>query len=180
MNKTQKMAIAAAAVLLVAWTYSAQAGLDGATVNLSAYYPNSSSLFANGGNVVAPATYGTGFASSFSPGASAQVTDTQLIITQNLSATTYNPAAFDGWVLSIVSGATIVSASVDASSQVDPVSISIVGGDQLFLNYEGVTFPNGDSSIIDITTRASVPDGGLTLAMLGMAMTGLSFIRRKP
>jgi hypothetical protein len=35
MSKTRKIMMASLGVLFAAWTYSAQAGLDGATVNVS-------------------------------------------------------------------------------------------------------------------------------------------------
>ena len=38
---------------------------------------------------------------------------------------------------------------------------------------------SGQDSAEDITASISAPDGGLTLGMLGMAMGGLAFIRRK-
>jgi hypothetical protein len=49
-----------------------------------------------------------------------------------------------------------------------------------FNNIDAVIFdPHGDHITIDNITVNGVPDGGLTIAMFGAAMTGLAFIRRK-
>jgi hypothetical protein len=129
--------------------------------------------------VSAAVEYPAGSFPSYDPTLSIDITDTQLIITTPLGVS-FTPASFNGFLLTIISGPSIVSAVADSSSQYKPVGISIVGGDQLYLNYEGVDFVGSSSSIIDINSGNSIPDGGLTLAMLGTAMTGLSLIRRKP
>ena len=176
----KKMKISAVVAILAACACSAQAQLDGSTVNVSTYYPTSSSLWEAGPNVVVTGSteYPTGSFPAYNAAFSVDVTDNQLIII-NPDGTGYDSGSFNGFVLTIVSGPTITSATVDGSSAYAPVSLSVVGGDQIFVNNAGISAPGGEE-IIDINTgSSSVPDGGLTIAMLGSAMTVLAFIRRK-
>ena len=41
------------------------------------------------------------------------------------------------------------------------------------------SFPNGQQVPVPVTYRVSVPDGGLTLGLLGLAMMGIEGLRRK-
>ena len=108
-----------------------------------------------------------------------QITGNQLILTDiGGFSGGFVDFPFNGFDLTVVSGLGIQSAVADASSQFDPVGISIVGGDQLFLNYEGDSINPGWSSVIDYST-ASVPDGGMTSLLLGGALFGLGLLRRK-
>jgi len=83
MSKMHEIRIASVAVLFAAWSYSAQAQLDGSTINVSAYYPDTSSVYQNGGNTVVSGSteYPTGSFPSYNPTWSVDVTDNQMIIT---------------------------------------------------------------------------------------------------
>ena len=185
MNRLNQIKIASVGAILAVGTCLAQAsgGLDGSLVNVSAYYPTTSSVYDAGGNTVVTGAveYPTGSFPYYNPGWQVDITDTQIIISDAGGfGFPYAGAPFNGWVLTILSGPVITSAAVDPSSQFDPVGISIVGGNQLFLNYSGVGGEGVESSIIDINSGpVSTPDGGLTVAMLGAVMSGLALIRRK-
>jgi hypothetical protein len=103
------------------------------------------------------------------------ITDDQIVIknTLNMDAP-YNSAAFNGYVLTIISGPDILSAMTDPGSQCNPVGISIVNGNQLYLNFEGVTQGAGTSSIIDIATA---PEPSVT-ALLGVCLLALLALPR--
>lgn len=154
----------------------AHAGLGGSLVNVSAYYPDAGSLFADGGNqtVSGEIEYPTGTFQNYSGSWQIDITDTQLTITDTTSnGFPYFPASFNGWILTIVSGPSILSAAVNDTSDFDPVGISVVGGNQLLLNYSGVDGPTGGTSIIDITVVPEPAPATLIMA------TGLLFRLRK-
>jgi hypothetical protein len=175
MSKMLKTKIVSMTALLGAWTCSA-VGLDGSSVDLAAYYPDSSSVYEDGGVTTVSGSDVYTFP-SYAPGWTVAVTDNQLIVTAGYTST-FTPATFNGWVLTDLSGPGILSAVTDASSQFDPVGITIAGDDQLFLNYQDVPIVLGQTSVIDINS-SSAPDGGLTVAMLGSAMVGLGLIRQR-
>lgn len=165
----------AAAVLA---TGSARADLYGSVINVSAYYPNTSSVSESGLNetVSGAIEYPVGTFPVYDRFAQIDITDDQIVIENTLNmGAPYNSAAFNGWVLSIISGPTILSAVADPASQSDPVGISIVNGNQLFLNFEGVTQGAGASSIIDIQTT---PEPSAA-ALLGIGLFGAMIFHRR-
>jgi hypothetical protein len=147
------------ALLLLVGDRAAQAGLIGATVNLSAYYPNTTSLYADGGNkVVSDALeYPAGSFDSYNPFWAVDITGSQMLIEWTFAKGSFADVIFNGFFLSIVSGPPILTAVNDASSDFAPVSINIVGGNVLQLNYQGLTVPAFSTSIIDITTGVPEP-----------------------
>jgi protein with PEP-CTERM/exosortase system signal len=162
---------------------TARANLLGASVNLSVHFPDINTVFATGSNVVVSAAveYPTGSFPSYNPSWEINITDNQIIITDTLgTGFPYQTASFNGWVLTILSGPTIASASPNQFSQFNPVGLSVLNGNQLFLNYSGVAGPDFGTSIIDVTTTVpGVPDGGSTVSLLGCALLGLAALRRK-
>jgi hypothetical protein len=153
---------------------SLQAGLSGSTVEVSAYYPDSSTVFQAGGNVVVSGAieYPTGSFPFYNPGWQVDVNDTQLLIEWNGGGEgSYGVASFNGWVLDVISGPTIVSATVNGASGFNPIGIQIVGGNQLFVNFSGVTYPLGTTSIIDITTVPEPSLGAMLICGSGLLLT---------
>ncbi len=172
--------LGALATVLLIGPMAAHATLLGATVNVSAYYPTVGNLYQAGPDVVVSNAieYPMGTFGSYNPSWQIDITDTQIRIT-NTGGTgfPYLNAAFNGWVLTMVSGPAITGGSVAVGSQFNPNSITLVGN-QLFLNYQGVTGEGTLTSIIDIRTGASVPEPG-TLALLGAGLLGVFFARRR-
>jgi hypothetical protein len=177
--------ITRAFVLLTACYGTAHAGLIGATVDVGAYDPTSSSLFKDGGitTVSGAIEYPSGSFAGYNSSWQIDITDTQLILTDAAPSNgfPFASAAFNGFILTVLSGPTLVSASVDPSSAFSPV-ISIVGGNELLLNYQGVTGSGAVSSIIDITTGASsVPEPATWLTVLtsGMGLLGARWLKAR-
>ncbi len=150
----------------------------GSTVNVSAYFPDTSTVFESGGNqtVTSAIEYPTNSFFQYDRFAQIDITDTQIIIknTLNIDAP-FNSASFNGWVLTVLSGPLIVSAAPDPASQFNPVGISVVNGNQLFLNFEGETQGAGTSSIIDI---AIVPEPS-SILLLGFSILVRRTFRRR-
>ena len=169
------------ALLAFGWTNTAEATpfLLGATVNVSGYFPDTSSVYEKGSNTVVSGLieYPSGSFAQYAYLWQIDISDTQISITDPSEfPSAYQQAPFNGWVLTIISGPLLTSASVNAASDLSPVGISIINGNQLFLNYSGVFGPAFGTSIIDITgPAAAVPEpASVTLLALGLVATGLA------
>jgi hypothetical protein len=159
----------------------AHAGLMGADVNLSAYYPDSSSLYENGGDAIVSG--GVEY-----PGVTiyqfweTDINDSQLIFNWTVNDTaTFLGGTFNGFILTILSDKTFSSASIDAVSGFDPISLSIAGnGTQLLINYSGVNIPALASSVInfEVADSSSVPLPA-TLTLFGLGFAGIGWSRRR-
>jgi PEP-CTERM motif len=158
---------------------TANAGLSGALVNVAGYYPDTNSLIEAGPNTTVSGAieYPDGTFSLYSSSWQIDIADTQLTISDvGGYGFPYGAAPFNGWKLTIISGPSILSAVADASSQFNPVGISIVNGNELFLNYSDVSGPQFGTSVIDIAT---VPEPG-TMTLVGLSIVGLlAIIRRR-
>lgn len=182
MQKAQPKLVTAAltAAVAILTIGSARAGLDGSVVNVSAYFPDNNSLFESGGDktVSGAIEYPVDTFFVYDRFAQIDITDDQVVIKNTLDMDApYNSAAFNGWVLAMISGPAIQSAVIDPASQCNPVGISIVNGNQLFLNFEGVTQGAGTSSIIDVAT-VSVPEPATT-ALFGIGLPVLFALRSR-
>jgi hypothetical protein len=179
MSKVYKLKITSVAVLFAAATGLAHAGLLGSTVNVSAYYPSSITIYQAGPIVTVSGAieYPMGTFTSYNPSWQIDITDTQITISDSGGAGfPYGVASFNGWILTVISGPAISSAVADGASQFNPVGISIVNGNQLLLNFSGVAGPISGTSIIDITT---VPEPA-SLVLLGLGMVGIALLTRHP
>ena len=170
------LAAVAAAVFITA---SAKAGLLGSVVNVSAYFPNTSTIFEAGSNVTVSSAieYPADSFLQYDRFAQIDITDNQVIIKNTLNMpASFNSALFNGFVLTIISGPTISSAVVDPSSQADPVWIAVVTGNKLYVNFEGETVAAGASTIIDINP---IPEPS-TMSLVGLGFPLLfAFLRSK-
>jgi hypothetical protein len=160
---------------------TARAGLLGASVNLSAYFPDSNTVFEDGGDVVVSAAveYPTGSFVLYNTSWQIDITDNQIIISdEEGNGFPFATASFNGWVLTVLSGPTIASASPNQFSQFTPVGISVLNGNQLFLNYSGVAGPRFGTSIIDVTT--TVPEtGSSALLLLAIGFAAIFCVKRR-
>jgi hypothetical protein len=187
-DKTRRLGRIGALTLfgLILSVNTAHAQLLGATVNVSANYPDVSSLSSDGGNATVSNAieYPSGTFSSYNSSWSVDVTDNQLIIT-NAGASTGFPfasATFNGFVLKVLSGPTLAWAHVAPASNFFPIGIAIVGGNELQLDFQGVTAQNFTplSSVIDIGFTNPVPEPETyAMMMAGLGLMGAVARRRK-
>jgi len=121
-------------------------------------------------------------AGSFGDNWQIDITDTQFILTKTTASVfPFLKNEFCGFVLTLFSG-TIVSASVDPSSDFSPVGISLPFPSELKLDYQGVTAPSDFpvSSIIDINTDVSAvpePATWITFLASSVGLAGLGLLR---
>jgi hypothetical protein len=148
---------------------AAHADLTGATVNVSAYYPDTGTLFVDPGDVVVSGAleYPAGSYDPYTNSVAIDITDTQIILDDTTNnALPAAPAAFNGYILRVVSGPGIATATVDPASAWKPVELTVVNG-EVRINYQGLAvkdFP-GRFSIINYTVPE--PD------RVALAATGL-------
>ncbi|MBX9789550.1 MAG: hypothetical protein K2Y37_11605 [Pirellulales bacterium] len=159
----------------------ASAGLSGATVNVSAYYPNSTKVFVNPGDrVVTDAVeYPAGsYLSSYNESWQVDVFDDRLTITNvGLLGFPFDDANFNGFILKVISGPTILSASADPLSDFFPVELSVQNGTDILINYSDVFHDNtAAASIIRFTT---VPEPGTSTLCISGALLVVGVVARR-
>jgi hypothetical protein len=163
----------AAAALAIATP--ASAGLLGATVNVSTYFPNSSSLFEDPGDAVVSGAveYPSGSYPNYNSSWQVDVADTSISITDLLGVgLSFAPAAFNGFVLTVVSGPAITSASIDPASTIVPVDVFISGG-ALFINFQGVEEEPFGTGIVNFSTDVVPTPVPAALALFGLGLAAL-------
>lgn len=169
MKKCFCRAVAAAGLLAV--SMGANAGLIGATVDVTYYFPDQFSLYCGSGSAVVGAgvEYPSG-CSGFSP-VSIDISDSQLIV--DTGGVGWSAGTFNGFLLSVLSGPAIVSATYDGGSM-NVTALQIDNGN-LWVNFAN---QNGGRAVIDFSTEANVPEP-TALALLGLGLAGLAASRRR-
>lgn len=173
-----RLLLAGAAALAVATP--ASAGLLGSTVNVSAYFPNDATVFEDPGDALVSGgvEYLSGSYPTYNSSWQVDVADTSINITDLLSVgLPFTPAAFNGFVLTVVSGPAIASASINPASTIVPVSASVSGG-RLFINFSGVGAAAGGTAIVDFTTAGVPVPAPAALALFGLGLAALGLRRR--
>jgi hypothetical protein len=111
------------------------------------------------------------------------VTDDQIILSNPLSSGgEFNPALFNGFILKVISGPAILTASLSGSSDFSPASITLLNGNEVQLNYAGVNIGNNPApqSVIVFTFAPNAVPEPSSLISGGIAgVLGLACIRRR-
>jgi uncharacterized protein (TIGR03382 family) len=173
--------IVLAGVAALAIATPASAGLLGSTVNVSTYFPDASTLFYDPGNAVVGASveYPQGSYPPYNTSWEVDVSDNRITITDVLgTGLSFAPGSFNGFVLTVVSGPSIVSASVDAASTIVPVDVTVSGG-RLFINFAGVSDQDFGSGIVTFVTGDVPVPAPAALALFGLGLVALG-ARRRP
>jgi hypothetical protein len=164
-----RWAIAAAVVtgVLAAPAKRAEAVLMGATVDVAAFFPNTSSVYDDPGSRVVNGSveYPFGSYSSYASFIAVEVTDHQMFIGLASDAH-FAPAAFNGFILDVLSGPTITSASAGGASSFSPVSVTLIGGNEVQVNYAGL-FASAGTSVINLGFAPTPEPSGFALAIIG-------------
>lgn len=175
------MACAAALALSALAPGVAQAGLLGSTVNVSAYFPDIVSIYENPGNAVVTndVEYLSGAYDIYNTSWEVDVQDNRITITDVLGiGLPFSGADFNGFVLRVISGPAITSASINNSSTIVPVNAQVSGG-SLFINLAGVGQQPFGTAIIDVSTAGGVvPEPG-TWALMLIGFGGLGAVLRR-
>ena len=161
----------------------AQAGFIGATVVVTANFPDTSTVEVDAGdlNVSGLVEYPVGTFAGYNSSWQIDITDSQIIITNAgpSNGFPFSDATFNGFILTVLIGPEIAAAVVDGASDFAPAEITVVGGNQIQLNFRGVDAPNGEelSSIINVRFDA-VPEP-TTLALFGAGILAAAGMRRR-
>ncbi|WP_337176916.1 hypothetical protein [Paludisphaera sp.] len=176
MSKRLVIAALLGLTLMLGASRPATAGLMGSTVNVSAYFPETTNLYVDPGDVVVSAgvEYGPGSYAGYNSGIQADITDDRLVLTLPDGGTIFSSGNFNGFILRVLSGPTILSATVDGSSEFSPISVTLLNGNEVQINYAGVDarISGTSSSAIAFTfAPAAVPEpsslisGGIACAL---------------
>lgn len=175
-----KYSLLAAAMVFAA--PASAASIIGETVNVSARYPTSQSIYSNPGDRVVTdgVEYATGAFANYNGSFSVDVRDNSFVINSN-SPIFFGTAAFNGFVLQLRSVTQFVSASVDPTSDLNPVDLSF-DSDEIFVNFSGAQSSAPWSTTINFGTDAvaAVPEPATWLLMLmGFGAVGFGMRRSK-
>jgi hypothetical protein len=184
-----KLLLAACAATLVAVTSApafADTGLLGSTVDVTARFPDQSTIFFDPGAVLVTAgvEYPSGSYPPYNPSWEVDVGDHQIVISDALgTGLPFQPGTFNGFVLHVLSGLTIATSSIDAASTLVPVDTFVSGGD-LFINFVNVDQPKFGAAIVDFTTAGgkggTVPEPATwALLITGFGAVGASLRLRR-
>ena len=189
--KTKISHFAAVALLTAVTATSAHAGFVGRELKASYFVPNLATEY--GSATATPATFTVGIPVAVETIVDVErVTDIAVDFTDNslrfdftttLGTPTWLSTPFNGMVFDLVTGSafSLTSASIDSSSTFAGFDASRVGftDNQLTINWNGLSYVNGTSLLINFTSApASVPEPG-SLALLGLALAALAYSARQ-
>lgn len=180
--RSNALAAAAAVFLSAVSATPASASLIGATVDVTANYPDPTSVYTDPGSVIVGngVEYPTGSYPTYNSNFSVDILANSLVISMT-SGVSFGSADFNGFVLSVLSGPDITSAFVDASSNLSPIELFISGGD-LYVDFAGLNYGSPWSTTINFTTsnNPAVPEPATWAMMLiGFGAAGYSLRRRR-
>lgn len=189
--KSKIAQFAAAALFTVVTATAAHAGFVDRTLKATYYYPNLSTPYTSAPATPAEFTVSNVLAVETTINVedvtqiAVDFTDSSLRFdfTTSLSNPTWNSTSFNGVVFDLLAGASLslASASIDPSSTFSGFTASRVGfnDSQVTIDWNGLSYVNGTSLLINFTSApASVPEPG-SLALLGIALAAWTYIARQ-
>ncbi len=158
------------AAILLAIPTAANATLIGADVDVTFYYPDQASFYCSNGS----ATVGSGveYASSCSGFGPVAIDISDSIMSVDTGGIGWDYSLFNGFLLTILSGPSILSASYTGGTMA-VTGLQLDSGN-LWLDFSGQT---GGIAYFSLETRA-VPEPS-TIALIGLGLVGLGFINRR-
>lgn len=183
---TRQLIHAILAWIVLVISGGAHAGFIGTQMDVGYYYPDTSSPYANA--VFTPSNFTVG------PGQETNgdvegvtnllvdFSDSVLTITLDttLADPTWGSSSFNGVIFTAANALGINSALVDPSTSLAGFDNSRVSYSdyQILINWQGLSYINGSTVTINFTSVSAVPEPG-TLALLGLGITGLAWVRRR-
>lgn len=158
--------------------------LDGATITYQYYYPNSGSPYAgadNGNKVVGAGIEVSNIADSTG---TIDISDTNIFVDFTTS-TSWNGAAFNGWVITDVFNTIGAFTSVTINGATNMVGFSAANvswtADSITVNWQGLSFDPNTVVSLDINGAGGAVPEPTTWAMMvaGIAMVGGALRTRK-
>lgn len=148
--------------------FAAHAGLSGSTVNVDFFFPDTSTLYCSNGSAVVGGgvEYASG-CSGFSA-VSIDISDAGMTVTHSLSS--WSPASFNGFHLTVLSGPAITAASyLGGSMNVTSLTVDPSG---LWVNFAGQGTGDANFSI----TAVPEPE---TYALMSLGLLGVAAAVRR-
>jgi hypothetical protein len=176
----------ATVVALAISSVSAHAGLAGQTLSAQYFYPDLSSPYALAPFVPPTFVVGPGVETVGDVEGVTTLTvdfsDSDLLLTLNtiLTNPTWGSASFNGPVFTSTTALDIVSATNTGATTLvgfDDSRISF-NATQLFLNWQGLSYQNGDVVSIHFESVTNVPEP-MTIALLGAGIVAIGVSRRR-
>lgn len=175
----------ATAVALVISSVSAHAGLTGKTMSAQYFYPDLSTPYALAPFVPPTFVVGPGVETVGDVEGVTTLTvdfsDSDLLLTLNtiLTSPTWNSVPFNGPVFTAPSGLMILDATNIGTTLVgfDDSRISF-NATQLFLNWQGLSYQDGNVVSIHFDTVTNVPEP-MSITLLGAGLVAIGVARRR-
>ena len=166
------------AIGLMAAPMTANAALIGSTVDVEFYFPNSATLYCSSGSAVVGAgvEYAAG-CSGFSP-VSIDVTDNQVIVGHS-NAAGFTAGSFNGFVMSILAGPSILSAAYNAG--LSSLGVTSLSFDATSISFNFASQGSG-TAVFDIVSGgvSAVPlPPAIALLVPGFGMMAMIGRRRR-